>query len=229
MNMFPVVLAVLQSLTDSPRKVPVTQSFDFYLRWAALETVLSVSLSFSVSVTPFFYQISYRWIFMKLTPYIDRMKCLWHESFEVFVMSAQWLPPYLTESLRNLRTCNTWRGNMLRTILKTKCKNQDHTGRFRFWPSPPRGFIFIWPNHFIFGIHTTHGGAKCWASCSRWNVKCQGHTGRFKFWPCPLSGLLLIWPHHFICGIHTTHEMRGDISRTIFKTKCQGSRSHGSF
>ena len=66
-------------------------------------------LSVCVSVMPFF-PCSYHWIFMKLTPDIDLMKCLWYiqfqvkrskvkvtGSFEVFVVSAPWLCAYSTE------------------------------------------------------------------------------------------------------------------------------------
>ena len=118
---------------------------------------LSVCLSFSVSVTPFL-SGSYLWIFMKRTPYIDRMKCLRHGSFEVLVMFAQWLPPYLTESLRNLRTCNTWWGDMLRTILRTKCQKSRSHGSFQVlalsapWLHPYlTESLHIWHTYNIWG------------------------------------------------------------------------------
>ena len=165
-----------------------------------------------------------------------------HRSFEVFIVSAPWLLPFLTESLHMWHTYNTWRVNVPCPIFRTKglrlrshvsfqflalsalwlrpyltapfhmwhtyntwgddtfpgrkVKGQGHTGRFMFWPSPLL--------HFVCGIHTTHEGRMCHASFSGSKVKGQGYTGRSKFLSCPPCGFLLIWPNHFIWGIHTT-------------------------
>ena len=49
-----------------------------------------------------------------------------------------------------------------------KVKDQGHTGSFKFWPC---GFVSIWLNHFICGVHTTYEGTMCHAPFSGWKVK----------------------------------------------------------
>ena len=75
-------------------------------------------------------------------------------------------------------------------------KVQGHTGHLKFSSCLLHGFLLIWPNHFICGIHTTHERATHHASFSVRKVNGQGHMGLFKFWPCPLCGFVPIWLNH---------------------------------
>ena len=51
-------------------------------------------------------------------------------SFEVFVVSASCLPPYLTESHHMWHTYNTWRGDVPRTIFRMKGRRSRLHGSF---------------------------------------------------------------------------------------------------
>ena len=140
-----------------------------------------------------------------------------HRSFEVFVVSALWLPPYWTESLHIWHAHNIWGGNMARTIFRTKGQRLRSHRLFKVWPCPFHGVIPIWPNQFILyvaNIHHMRGWVMCHAPSSRWKVKGQGHMGHLNFLLCLFCGVLLIWWNHFICGLHTTPQ--GLMWKTLF-------------
>ena len=99
----------------------------------------------------------------------------------------------------------------------------DH---LKFLSCPLRGLLFIWLNHCICVIHTTHEGL-CRAPFSGRKVKGQGHRRRLKFWLSPLRGSLFIWPNHFIGDIHTTHERA--MCRAPFSEGKVNGQGHNAF
>ena len=72
-------------------------------------------------------------------------------SFAIFAMSPPYLPPYLSE----------WGYDVLHPISVTKDDRSRSNASFQVWPFFLPGFIPIWPNHFICGIHTTHEEVMC--------------------------------------------------------------------
>ena len=79
-----------------------------------------------------------------------------------------------------------------RWILTKGQRSRSHRS-FQFWPSPLCGFVPIWLNHFICGIHTTHEGTMYRAPFSWSKVKGQGHMGCSKFLPCRFMASFLFY------------------------------------
>ena len=69
---------------------------------------------------------------------------------------------------------------------KVKC--QGHTGHSKFLLCRLRGFLRIWPNHFICGIHRTHEGRRVTHHFRIKGQRSRSH-GSFKFFT--LSALWL--------------------------------------
>ena len=105
-------------------------------------------------------------------------------------------------------THNLWGPNEWGQFPSHKVKGQGHTGHVKLLLCPLRGFLLIWPNHFICGIHAPYKGVKCRAPFSGRMLNVQSHMACFKFWPCPLCGPVLILLTHFICC------MKGQWSRS---------------
>ena len=85
-----------------------------------------------------------------------------------------------------------------------KVKGDGHMSHLKFLLCPLCGFLLIWANHLICGIHK---GAMCPTLFSGRTVKGQSHTDSFEFWPCPLCGFVPIWLNQLMCGIHTTQDV----------------------
>ena len=58
----------------------------------------------------------------------------------------------------------------------------------RFWPCPRHGFVPIWPNNFICGIHTTHDGR---SACTIFRMKGQKSRSHGSFKILALSAPLI--------------------------------------
>ena len=120
---------------------------------------------------------------------------------------------------------NPWGHNVLRTI--SRSKEQRSRSYESFELCYVCGFLLIWPNNFIYGLHTTHEGPMCRAPFSGRKVKGQGHMDLSIFLPCPLCSSIPISP---IQLIWYTHNPWGhNVSCTISRSKCQRSWSHGWF
>ena len=129
---------------------------------------------------------------------------LFDRSFQVLVLFALGLHPYLTESLHMWHTYSTTHEKMCCTQFSGwKVKGQGHTGHLKFLLCPLRGFLLIWPNHFICGIYTTHEGAMCHAPFSGSKVKVTRIGQRLFF--AALGSLTYLSQGQSIrgrCGIH---------------------------
>ena len=113
---------------------------------------------------------------MKLTPYIDLIKCLWHvdfrskdkeltpqKSFEICLVSAPWPRVHSTDMQYTFQTIHSQvKMSIVKVILVIW--NETHTGHLKFLSCPIHGFLLIWLNNFICGIHTTHERAMCLAT-----------------------------------------------------------------
>ena len=139
---------------------------------------------------------------------VKRLNVKVTRSFAIFAVSPPYFPPYLSE----------WVYDVLHPISVTKDDRSRSNASFQVWPFFLPGFIPIWPNHFICGIHTTHEEVMCPIPFPGSKVKGQGHMGRIKFWPCPLCGSSLF---DFISDIQTT-DQGDDVLCTIFRMKGQG-------
>ena len=102
--------------------------------------------------------------------------------------------------------------------------NEGHTSYDKFLPCPFRG---IRGNYFICGIYTRHMGTMRCAPFSWWRVKGQGHKGRSKFLTFSLCSSAPNSPILFIWDTHSPWGRKG--LRTLFRSKRQRSRPHGSF
>ena len=142
-----------------------------------------------------------------------------HWSFDVFIVSAPWLPPYLTESLHMWHTYTTHEGVMCRAPFSGwKVNGQGHMGRFKFWSCLLCGFIPIWLNHFICGIHATHEGL-----CVAHHFQDERSRSHRSFLVLALSAL---WLHPYLAEAlhmwHTYTTSGNDVSYIIFRFKDQG-------
>ena len=135
----------------------------------------------------------------------ERSKVKVNSFFHFFTVR---LCPYFTTSFHMRYTHNLWGPNVWGQFPSQKVIGQGHTGHVKLLLCPLRGFLLIWPNHFICGIHAPYKGVKCRAPFSGRMVNVQSHMACFKFWPCPLCGPVLILLTHFICC------MKGQWSRS---------------
>ena len=104
--------------------------------------------------------------------HIGHLKWRSHGSFEVFVMSALWFSPYLTESLHMCYACNTWGVMYCAPFSGRKVKGQGHMGHFKFWPCPLHGSLFDQITSYV--AYIQHMRGRCVAhhfQDEKWKVK----------------------------------------------------------
>ena len=109
---------------------------------------------------------------------------------------------------------STWEGIVSCPVFRTKGQGQDHMGCFKFWRCPLCGFIPIWLNHFIYGIHMTHEGMMWSFSGSK--VKGQGHTGCSIFFNLVCSMACSLFDQITSHEPYIQHMVGAGMLRTIF-------------
>ena len=154
-----------------------------------------------------------------------------HRSFEVFVVSALWLSPYLTESLHMWYTYNAWEGDVAGTIFGMKLERS----KVKFtWAVSNFGLVhsvalslFGWIISYVTYIQHMRG----------WCVAHHSQDERSKvkvtwvIWSfCPVRSWL---PPYLTESLHNMwHKYNtwgGDVSCPISRMEGQRLRSHGSF